>query len=319
MKAKFSWFLMLGIALIMSCKKKSTETPAPAEPIYSSLSDFYSENGVPLQTFTIDATKGGSFTTSKGTIVNIPANAFVTQTNWPVTGSVTIQFKDIYKKSDMLLSNVGTTFVNGAPLKSGGEFFIKAISNDTAVSLAPGKKIEVTQPIPAGQTVDNSMKAMVLVDTTHFPWIVQSDDTILYSASDYVFNMYSFSDPVSNGTWCNSDNPDYFSQYTQTTINITPSDTLFNQYLMDVFLVFKGINCMVHVYEVSYGNGPFTVNFPYNYAPVGFECTAVAICVKNGVLYSSFTPITISEKLNVSFSLSQTTTDAFKNTLTALD
>jgi hypothetical protein len=44
---------------------------------------------------------------------------------------------------------------------------------------------------------------------------------------------------------------------------------------------------------------------------VGLECTVVAVGVKDKTLYSSFTPITISNNQIVNFTLSSTTTTAF--------
>ena len=90
--------------------------------------DFFEKNGVQMQTHTIDATAGGTFTSPQGTVVTIPANAFVTGGGAPITGNVNIEFKDIYKKSDMLLSNMSTQTATG-PLKSAGEFFIKEIND----------------------------------------------------------------------------------------------------------------------------------------------------------------------------------------------
>jgi len=68
---------------------------------------------------------------------------------------------------------------------------------------------------------------------------------------------------------------------------------------------------MVHVY----GNG---TDFPYYYAPQGFECTLVAVGLKGGKLYSSFVPISINSNQTVPFSLSETTTDIFKAQLKAV-
>jgi hypothetical protein len=59
--------------------------------------------------------------------------------------------------------------------------------------------------------------------------------------------------------------------------------------------------------------------FPYMYAPVGLSCTIVAVGVKDGNVYSSFTPITIGANQSVHFTLNQTTADAFKAQLTGLN
>ena len=70
---------------------------------------------------------------------------------------------------------------------------------------------------------------------------------------------------------------------------------------------------MVHVY--NYG----TNTFPYLYAPQGLQCTVVAVGVKGGTVYSSFTPITITSNQTVNFSMTATTTAAFESALTALN
>src|ERR1039458_2994117 len=122
MKTSKSLILIIAIVAVVSCKKdtKSSTTttpPPPAADNYSSVNAFFSKNGVAMQTCTVNGTTGGSFTSSQGTTVTIPANAFLTQASVPVTGNVTIQFKDIYKKSDMLLSNMPTMGYYGNPLK----------------------------------------------------------------------------------------------------------------------------------------------------------------------------------------------------------
>jgi len=101
----------------------------------------------------------------------------------------------------------------------------------------------------------------------------------------------------------------------QTTLSLRPTDNA-DSFHTDVFLVFKTINSMVHVYR---GYNLTFQEFPYNYAPVGLACTVVAIGIKNGVLYSSFTPITISNNQIVNFTLSSTTTDAFIAQLKSLN
>ena len=124
--------------------------------------------------------------------------------------------------------------------------------------------------------------------------------------------MYSFSSSNISGTWCNSDNSDYFSNYSQTNLTLHANDNP-SDFNTDIFLVFKNVNSMVHVYKTT------TTDFIYNFAPKGLECTMVAVGVKNNKLYSSFIPITIGSNQTVNFSLSVTTTDDFKKALKALD
>ena len=159
----------IGIAAITitaGCHKDSTPTPSSTPPAngggnadnYSSMGSFFAQNGVATQTYTVTNSAGGSFTTTQGTVVTIPANTFVNNLFQQVSGTVTIAFKDIYKKSDMLLSNMPTNTFTGAPLKSGGEFFIKATAGGNAVYLA--NIITVKQPI-GPFAIDSNMRSFI--------------------------------------------------------------------------------------------------------------------------------------------------------------
>ncbi len=266
-----------------------------------------------MQTYTISGTAGGQFLTPQGTTVVIPPNAFVDQNNNPVTGSVTIQFKDIYKKSDMLLSNKPTQMQFGAPLKSAGEFFVKATVNNAPVFLGTGKKITVKQPLVTGPA-DTAMVPFVLAPDSfnlNAAWQQNPFDSLYVTASQYVFSLYQFSYPADSGTWSNSDNSTFFSAYTQTALTLHANDNPVD-YSTDVFLVFKTVNSMVHVYRS--GN-----DYPYLYAPVGLQCTMVAVGIKGSKLYAAFVPVTIGNNQTVNFSLTQITTADFKNQLKALN
>jgi hypothetical protein len=140
-----AFITLVGIILIISFISCKIDNFSITDN-YTSVNDFFEKNSVPLSTYTIDAGSGGSFATAQGSTVTIPPDAFVFASNTTITGKVTIQFKDIYKKSDMLFSNMPAETFYGYPLKSGGEFFIRAFSNNSAVDLVPGKKITVTQP-----------------------------------------------------------------------------------------------------------------------------------------------------------------------------
>src|SRR5438132_738318 len=92
--------LLAFVISVISCKKENSNnnnnsgTTTPDN--YSSMADFYSKNGVPKQSFNVDAMAGGTFTATQGTKVTIPSNAFTTLSGGTVTGNVTIQFKEIY-------------------------------------------------------------------------------------------------------------------------------------------------------------------------------------------------------------------------------
>ena len=284
----------------------------PAAHQYGSMKDFYAVNSVKSQAFSVDVATGTTITTSQGTVITIPANAFVTLGGNPVTGVVNIEYKEIYKKSDMLFSDKPTILFDGRPLKSGGEFFMKATSNGDAVQLAPGNFITVEQPLN-GFPYDPAMSAFT-ASTDTFRWVPANNAGAIDSAGSitgYIYNLFTFNPPEDSGTWYNCDSPTPFNSYPLTTLTLHPNEDP-QLYSTDVFLIFSDMNSMIHLYySVS--------DYPYLYAPEGLNCTAVAVGVRDSVLYSSFTPITISTNQTVNFSLHPTTDADFKLKLDALN
>ena len=310
---KASLFLLIAVTSIFlaSCTKDYHDTTSqvppggtipPAEHKYTSMNDFFSKNQIPSQAFTVDAATGGTITAAQGSVIYIPSNAFVTQQGNAVTGNVSIEFKEVYKKSDMLLGDKPTILDNGLPLKSGGEFFIRATSNGTAVQLAPGYSISVQQPLN-GFPLDMNMTAFTALTDT-FRWL-PAQNAAMSDSGGYIFSLFTFGAPVDSGSWCNSDNSTFFAAYPQTVLTLHENDDP-TAYGTQVFLLFTDLNSMVHVYADS------AFNFPYYYAPQGLNCTMVAVGVKDSVLYSSFVPVTIGTNQTVNFSLSQTSDGQFK-------
>ncbi|MBK7667690.1 MAG: hypothetical protein IPJ32_10320 [Sphingobacteriaceae bacterium] len=226
----------------------------------------------------------------------------------------------------MLFSDIPTINNSGELLKSGGEFWINATSNNAALKVRSAAPITIKQPLN-GLLQDTAMRPFILgLDANLAPqWNINNNSvanpffttSLSSSPNQYIFTLYgNLTSSLSAGTWCNSDNPNYFKAFTQSTIT-AHSTTSLTGYQTDVFLIFKNnISCMIHVYKASPTN---IDDFPYKYAPIGLQCTMVAVAVKNGNVYSSFVPITISAGQTVNFTLSQTTTDDFKAAVNALN
>jgi len=128
----------------------------------------------------------------------------------------------------------------------------------------------------------------------------------------YIYSLYQLSVPATSGSWCNSDNSSYFSAYPQTTLNIHVNQSGYDP---DVFLCFKNIQSMVHVYP----NSGSETNFSYLYAPFELPATIVAVAEKEGKIYASFTQIKIGNNQTYNIDLQLTNTNDFKATLRALD
>jgi hypothetical protein len=307
-------FLAAGIS-VLSCKYE--EPAKTGKESYSSVNEFFVQNAVPMQIYTINGSTGGSFTSPQGTLVSIPSEAFVNSSNVAVTANVTIQFKDLFKKSDILLSDMHTMDRWDRPLKSGGEFFIKAMSGNDPVYIKYGKgiSVKIAASLTGGVDTANDQAAYILLPqdsgTTNNRWWPAYDNDLETQAEYYMYNFYQFSYPPETGTWLNCDNSTYFGKYSQTILTLRSKDAS-NLYNTQVFLVFTGVNTVIPLYYAD-------TTCSYNYAPVGLQCTVVAFGVFNKTLYSSFVPVTITPNLTMDFKLSQTTTAEFKAKLELLN
>jgi hypothetical protein len=338
-RKSFASLFLLAIILIsfVSCKKDKLEEVSiiksgpPTQPYNTPLSNFYNALGVAEQTDTISGTAGGTFTTPQGTIVTIPPNAFVNLDGTPVTEKITIKFKDIYKKSDMLLSNAPSQTALG-PLKSAGEFFIMGLQakDNSPVSIAVGKNIFVQQP-SMGKAMDTLMTPFelnptILSTTNNKIWQPVSVPTFTVIKTDtirfppqlhpdvYIYGMYQFKTPNNTGSWYNTANSNYFLSTPKTNLTIHPNfDT--TGYYINIFLVFTNVTSTVAVYKNVKSNASFT----YQEAPLNEKCTVVALATKKDTIYSSFIPLTISADKIINFELVKTSPIAFKTALRALD
>src|SRR5207247_9956241 len=110
MRTALKTAFFLSVLYVASCDDKKD----PVRPVnnisenYGSTEDFFGKNNPVVQTFTVDAAAGGSFTTAQVTMVTIKPNSLYDDHYNLVTGNVTVQFKDLYKKSDMFLSRTPT-------------------------------------------------------------------------------------------------------------------------------------------------------------------------------------------------------------------
>src|SRR5437899_2795810 len=81
------------VVLVASCKKdtRETETNPSTPPVgenYTSMQDFFARNSIPTQTFTFDSKAGYSVTTSSGTQITVPVNAFDSLSGGHISGNV---------------------------------------------------------------------------------------------------------------------------------------------------------------------------------------------------------------------------------------
>lgn len=299
----------IAFMIIVSCSKESNNPlELPVTSKYNAVEDFLAANEVKSQSFNFEGSTGGVFTAEQGTEIFIPAYSFVTESGFPIAEKVTLEFKEIYKKSDMVLSAKPTIQWDGRPLKSEGEFFLKATFDGDAVQLAPGASIVVV-PNTFGLPSDTNMEAFT-AQMNPFSWIPATGASVVDSVFNRLF-IGQLLNPKDSGTWYNCDDGSLFDAYQQTTLALHQNDATY-LYDTQVFLVFDDINTVLQLDNT--GN-----DFKFDFAPVGLNCMAVALGVKEGILYSSIVPITIAPNQTIEFTMSPVSEEMLKGQLRLLD
>ena len=105
--------------------------------------------GPALLSFVFSNSKGFLHKTNKGSLIMIPKDAFVNEDGSLVQGDVTIDFKEIFTPSEIILSGIPMNVKQKGvvtPFISDGMFSIVAGCNGTTVKLAEGKSISVSTP-----------------------------------------------------------------------------------------------------------------------------------------------------------------------------
>ncbi len=316
MKYLIKTFSILASALILlsSCdKSQDSNNPNPSAPVVpenniQALQDYFSSNMESAkQSFSIDATAGGTITSISGTEITFYANSFINGMAQDVTGNITIELVEIFNKSDMLRLNKQTmgNFPGGElrPLLSGGEFKISAFQNGTALSLKSGVSYNMISNAPGG-FADPNMQLFYgneVGDTlTWDPQDTLNNAGVFAEGSQY----YSFLDRLN---WINCD---YFMDYNGplTTVSAELPTGFTNANAM-LFISFDGVNSLTNVY--GFENGVFTTAPNYE-LPVGMEVHFIAFTVINDEPHAAIVPATISDgHLEVIPELVQTTEGQF--------
>lgn len=162
---KLVLLFLIGALTFTACKKEEiTNTNNSSSNGFNSIENYLSSNKPLAQVFTFDSEDGGEFTTDKGSKISIPPNAFFSNEGNAVTGSIDVEFNEIFSKSDMIFSGVlpvSNGWSPGMVLNSGGEFSIEAIQNGDNLRVAENMFVEVEIPAQAVPDENNFMELFI--------------------------------------------------------------------------------------------------------------------------------------------------------------
>ncbi len=140
----------LGVISVSCDKNNEQPQPQPLKPGPNDVVNTFlkSELSELKQSFTLNATDGGTVLGKEGTRIRFTPGSLKKQNGEAVTGSVNIELIEIYKKADMLLADMPTKGRdNGvvSTLISGGEFYVNAKQNGEQLTV--NGSYEIAAPV----------------------------------------------------------------------------------------------------------------------------------------------------------------------------
>ncbi|MEY5048327.1 MAG: hypothetical protein RLZZ175_1686 [Bacteroidota bacterium] len=307
-----------SICILFYCKKDTlTETTLPKLDNYKSTDDLIKQNNTTsTDTFIVNTTTGGNHTTSRGTKITIQPTSFVTTTGNEVKGNVKIEFKEIIKKSDIILNELSTSkfddkFLDSIvenPLNTESIYYIKVISDSGLVNLKNDRPIIVELDVVKS---DTAMVAYNYIDTlSFFTQKISPTDSVYNLPQNYIYKLYSLSQK-NNGTTLFSISSNEFKNKSKSLISVSTSNSSIATDARAYFLL-KDTKTVCRMYKTSGA-------YKYANVPQNFAGTIVAFAVKDGKIYSSFTDFNIQNDTQLNINLTESSSSEFLTKLKTLD
>jgi hypothetical protein len=279
----------------------------------TAIEKFFKQNQKPSQVFIINAQQENTVTGTGGTRVKIAPNSFVDKNGEVVKGDVEFEMKEMYTKSDMILSNAHTV-CNDMPLKSGGEVFLGAERNGEPLILANDKPISVE--IPA-----TSQEPMQLFagkpNRNTVNWNLANSTNVTPVANSNSSTGFSYNFTSANMNWLNCD-----KFMPGTSANTKVNVRLPQQYDTTntaVFIVYRGQNTVTKFDGFTKYDGSTRMlttqsmfDTKWYSVPQGSDVTIVAIAEINGQYYSSMDHTLIKKDHVADLVMTPTTLDQIK-------
>ncbi|MEQ3663188.1 hypothetical protein [Olleya sp.] len=267
------------------------------------------------QNFTFNADDGNiSLTSANGVQININGNCLTLNGNI-VTGQVQLEYVELFEKGNMLTTNKPTmgTLPNGDKtlLISGGEFFIEATQNGSALDTTCGLQLIIPASLTGGADPLMSLWEGEIDAEDNLTWDEVEDATgqggVFVEGSEYYGLLQGFG-------WSNVDR--FYSDPRPKTLIQVQAPIGYNFTNSAVYLSYDGEDSGLAALDTYDG----TLNLfseHYGQIPIGLECHVIFVTEDNGVWRYTIKPVTIVANDIITFTMDDTTTGT-EATLTAL-
>jgi hypothetical protein len=260
------------------CEDGSITGPVVAPAAPDSLSALSRRFGAIRQIITYDPSQQTQFTGQKGTIITIPANAFVQPNGTPVTQPMNLVLREVYSRGDMVMTRTHTS-AYGQLLESAGEIYLRPL--DTLLRLAPQTQIRFQTPRVANLASPDSMRLFTgTAGGGCFDWQLTYDPL-----SGLVPNTFGYEGTISSTLfnsgigWFNCDRF-VLTLDPQPVIIDVPGANIDPQTNTMAFIVFRGLNGTLRACTFSAPN-----TFTSSRAPGGSAILVVVIRYVDGKIY----------------------------------
>ncbi|MFH7014455.1 hypothetical protein ACHRV5_21590 [Flavobacterium sp. FlaQc-52] len=259
------------------------------------------------QNFTITAASGVvTFTSAKGVKVSINGDCLM-KNGTPVTGTVDIEYIELFDKGNMLVTNKPTMGLTTDGKKnlliSGGEFFIKATQGGVALQTS----CSMSMIIPAALTdgVDNAMTLWTgrIDEAGELVWKQAKDGEgqngggVKGEASNYYVTFGNFG-------WTNVDR--FYSDPRPKTSLLVDAPEGYDNNNSAVYLSYdgEGTNALAKL-DTYTTAGLFSEH--YGQIPIGLACHVIFVTENNGQWRYAIKGVTVAAGDIYSFTLAETT------------
>lgn len=319
-----AFVLLLAIA---GCKKDDKTTTDVSAEFKSGLQQLNAKYNPAPQVVTVSANNGGQIIGGNTRVVFYPG-AFITANGTAVTGNVQVEFREIYKKGHMVLSNKLPVSPQGL-LDSRGEVYINATQNGQQLRLRQGYAAiqfegrNYNDPMNLFMATDSSSgdlswnQVTVTPDNPGFTCSYDSMNPPVYidtaTVSDICDTLYTF--PLDGLGWINCD---YFmnQQYgalTTVTANVPAGYTADNTV---TYVVFTTVNSAAKFWYDA-NTTAFTLGGGYQ-VPIGLQATIVSLSYQQDGWYSAIQPVTFTANHTLTLTYAPTTIADYEAAVNAL-
>jgi outer membrane protein assembly factor BamB len=318
LKQLIRYTVLLAMPLLGGCEKGldtiicEDGSTTPPTTIPASITVLTRELGAKPQTFSYDPTRQNRFTGLKGTIITIPANAFVRGNGAPITGPIELEVREVFSKADMVLTGTPTSS-NGQLLESAGEIYLQP-ALDSSLRLSPQASIQfLTQNPPNLSSTDSMRLFSGSGGGGCFTWepVFDPGSSLRASGNGYQVNVSSALYNSGIG-WFNCDR--FYGAPSPLSVAVdVQGDNIDPKVNTMVFVVFKTLNGSLRACTFTAPN-----TFSTGGVPSGSAVSVVVIRTLNGKLLYGRQDGTVTASQRFSPTMREVTTSELKADLNSI-